>query len=107
MFSSLLFFHCLSLLAVVIFAKMDKVRQLGVDLNAPVSESVVILSSCSISQLLSVRSALFEDSVAHGLTCEGDVLVSRRDSRKYSLISKLIDDISVLLSSLKNNSSVR
>ena len=107
MFSSLLFFYCLSLLAVVIFANMDKVRQLGVDLNAPVSESVVILSSCSISQLLSVRSALFDDTVAHGLTCEGDVLVSRRDSRKNSLNSKLIGDISILLSSLKNNSSVR
>ena len=60
---------------------MESVRALGVDINAPASESLV---AASLSQLLSVRHELFSEATALGLTRDGDELVSRRDSRKTS-----------------------
>lgn len=85
---------------------MDTVRELGVDLNAPASESVATLSTLSLSQLLSLRDELFTEATSLGLTSDGDELVSRRDSKKKPLHVKLTEDISSLLLCLKNESVV-
>ena len=85
---------------------MDTIRELGVNPNAPSSESLPILTSLSIPQLLSIRDDLFTENANQGLTCDGDVLVSRKDSRKKPLNSKLAEDIICLLFCIKNESVV-
>ena len=51
---------------------MDEVQDLGVNLNALVSESLPVFSTVSICQLLPIRKDLFTEAVARGLTCDGD-----------------------------------
>ena len=85
---------------------MDTIRELGVNPNAPSSESLPILTSLSIPQLLFIRDDLFTENANQGLTCDGDVLVSRKDSRKKPLNSKLAEDIICLLFCIKNESVV-
>ena len=85
---------------------MDSIRELGVNLNAPSSESLPILTSLSISQLLSIRDDLFTETANQGLTYDGDTLVSRKGSGKKPLNLKLAEDIICLLSCIKNESTV-
>ena len=85
---------------------MESVRALGVDINAPASESSTALVAASLSQLLSGRHELFSEATALGLTRDGDELVSSRDSRKTPLNKKLADDVITLLFCIKNKSLV-
>ena len=85
---------------------MERLRGLGIDLNAPTSEYLPVLVSLSLETQLSIREELFWSAVTSGLTTGGDVLVSRRDTRKNPLRHKLADDITSLLYCLKNNSKV-
>ena len=87
-------------------AEMDSIHELGVNLNAPSSESLPILTCLSISQLLSIRNDHFTETSNQGLTCDGDALVLRKDSRKKPLNLKLAEDIICLLSCIKNESTV-
>jgi len=82
---------------------MDSIRELAVNLNAPSSELLPILTSLSISQLLSIRDDLFTETANQGLTCDGDALVSRKDSRKKALKLKLAQDIICLLSCINES----
>ena len=50
---------------------MDTVRELGVNLNAPASESSAMHSVLPISQLSSLRNSLFVEAASQGLTSEG------------------------------------
>lgn len=64
---------------------MDTIRELGVSLNTPASESSAILSILPISQLLILRNSLFVEAASQGLTSVGDELMSRRDTKRRSL----------------------
>ena len=85
---------------------MDVVHDLGVDINAPASESRAILSAVSISQLMSIRDDLYREATVLDLTTEGDELVSRRSSRKNPLNSRLAEDVIALVFCLKNETNV-
>ena len=85
---------------------MEQIRELGVDLNAPASEYLPVLVSLPLQDSLSIRDDLFKSASALGLAAEGDVLVSRRDTRKHPLCHKLADDIIFLLHCQKNETHV-
>ncbi len=85
---------------------MDKVRELGVDLNAPASESLPLLTSLPLHTLLSTREQVFTEICSLGLSGEGDVLVARRDTRLKPLSTKLAEDIISLLLCSKNLSAI-
>ena len=85
---------------------MERLREHGIDLNTPTSEYLHVLVSLSLETQLSIREELFKSAATSGLTTGGDVLVSRRDTRKNPLRHKLADDITSLLYCLKNNSKV-
>ena len=99
---------CISCLLATLLCSivMDSVQALGVDLNAPASESAATLTTLSLSQLLTIRSDLFSEAANLGLTSEGDELVSRRDTRKNPLNKKFADDVIALMFCLKNESAV-
>ena len=94
------------LLAPLFSAKMEKIHELGVDLNSPTSESLPLLISLPLHVLLTLRNEIFTEASSLGLTCEGDVPVSRRDSRLKPLNTKLAEDIISLLICIKNESPV-
>ena len=85
---------------------MDRIHELDIDCNAPTSEYRPFLVSLPLHTLLSVREELFLSAASYGLTADGNVLVSRRDTRKNTLCHKLADDIISLIVCLKNNSTV-
>ena len=85
---------------------MERIRGLGIDLNALTSEFLPTLVSLPLDDLLSIREELFRSATMGGLAADGDSLVSRRDTRKNPLRHKLADDITSLLYCLKNNSKV-
>ena len=91
---------------IVTIVRMESVRVLGVNVNAPASESSAVLASASLSQLLSARNELFSEATSLGDTKDGDELVSRRDSRKNPLNQKLSDDVINLLMCIKNETPV-
>ena len=82
---------------------MDRIRGVGIDLNAPTREYLPVLVSQPLENL---RVELFRSASLSGLATDGDALVSRRDTRKSPLRHKLADDITTLLHCLKNNSKV-
>ena len=57
---------------------MGAARRRGLDLNAPSSES--LLKSIPLHSLLILRDECFVEALSPCLACEGDVLISRRDS---------------------------
>ena len=85
---------------------MDKIQELGIDCNAPTSEYQPVLASLPLHNLLSIRDELFLSAASRGLTAEGDVLVSRRDTRKNPLCHRLADDVIAVTVCLKNYSPV-
>ena len=85
---------------------MDRFQDLGIDCNAPTSEYRPVLVSLPLHTLLSVREDLFSSAASHGLAADGDVLVSRRYTRKNPLCHRLADDVISLIVCLKNNSTV-
>ena len=85
---------------------MEKIHELGVDLNSPTSESLPLLISLPLHVLLTLRNEIFTKASSLGLTCEGDVPVSKRDSRLKPLNTKLAEDIISLLICIKNESPV-
>lgn len=85
---------------------MDRLQELGIDYNAPTSEYLPVLSSFPIHSLLSLREELFQSATSRGQTTEGDILVSRRDTRRTSLSHKLAEDTIALMICLKNNTPV-
>ena len=74
--------------------------------NAPASESLPILLPLPLQTLLTLREELLRAATVQGLASTGDVLVSRRDSKKSPLSKKLSDDIISLLCCPKNESVV-
>ena len=55
---------------------MDRIRGLGIDLNAPTSEYLPVLVSQPLENLLSIRVELFRSASLSGLATDGDALVS-------------------------------
>ena len=105
----LLFLLLLLLLAPLIrysASTMDRIQEFGIDYNTPMSEYRPLLASLPLHTLLSIREELFLSAASHGLTADGDALVSRRDTRKNPLCHRLADDIIALIVCLKNNSTV-
>ena len=70
------------------------------------SEYQPVLASLPLHNLFSIRDELFLSAASRGLTAEGDVLVSRRDTRKNPLCHRLADDVIALTVCLKNYSPV-
>ena len=85
---------------------MDRLQELSIDYNAPTSEYLPVLFSFPVHTLLSLRDELFQFAASRGQTTEGDILVSRRDTRRTSLSLKLAEDAIALTICLKNNTSV-
>ena len=85
---------------------MERLRQLGINQNAPTSEFRPALISQPLDTLLSIRVELFSFATTSGLVTAEDTLVSRRETRLSPLRHKLADDIISLLLCLKNNSRV-
>ena len=81
---------------------MEKFKNLNIDLVAPTSDAILTISSLPLDELLSLRKDLFDEASLKLLCTNGDVLVSRRDSHKQSLSSKLADDIISLVMCIKN-----
>ena len=79
---------------------------LNVDVDGPNSETLLNLSSLSLDLLFSLREELFKQTLSQSLVCDGDVLVSRRDSKRKPLGTKLAEDIVSLIGCIKNGVDV-
>ena len=78
---------------------MENLRELGVD---PSYEFLLLLVFLPLHTMLSFREDIFKSVLAHGLASSGDTLLSRRDSRKKPLPTRLYNDIISFLICLKN-----
>ena len=76
---------------------MERIRGLGIDLNALTSEYLPVLVSLPLENSLFIREELFKSATTSGLATYGDTLVSRRDTIKNPLHHKLADDITSVL----------
>ena len=85
---------------------MEFLNSLNVAIDCPVSETLEALSSLSLDTSLILREKLFFQSLSLNLACDGDVLVSRRDSRLKSLGIKLAEDVVTLIGCIKNSHAV-
>ena len=87
--------------------RMEKLRSLGLNPNAPKSELVPLLSSQPVDALLDIRDYFFAEATSSNLVPPGDELVSRRSVRGGKpLPQKLSEDVWSLMLCLKQNSVI-
>ena len=76
---------------------MELFNSLKIAVDGPVSETLGALTSLSLDTSLTLREELFKQTLSLNLASDGDVLVSRRDSRKKPLGVKLAEDVVSLI----------
>ena len=85
---------------------MELFNSLKIAVDGPVSETLGALTSLSLDTSLTLREELFKQTLSLNLASDGDVLVSRRDSRKKPLGVKLAEDVVSLIGCIKNTLAV-
>ena len=85
---------------------MELFNSLKIAVDVPVSETLGALTSLSLDTTLTLREELFKQTLSLNLASDGNVLVSRRDSRKKPLGVKLAEDVVSLIKCIKNTLAV-
>ena len=85
---------------------MELLNSLKIAVDGPISETLGALTSLSLDTSLTLREELFKQTLSLNLASDGDVLVSRRDSRKKPLGVKLAEDVVSLIGCIKNTLAV-